>query len=714
MNKQKFIILLLSLPLLWTASLAYAQIWQEPQAAPPGGNLLGPAWLLPLNDTRFQVGSVRVTGDSSGEGGIVADYGGFFSSSNVSLRSYSLVAGNWAGYFGSGTIATAPTDGDGNLFAKRYCLPDGADADLLPDCVTSWWDIVSSTSDLWTQEASTNNIFKGTDTNLEGIVAIGTATPSTTFTAPGTKLGIFGDGARLYIDGNTTSGAPAGNPEIDLKISSSPDDHWAIYADETSRQLRFWSKEGADTPAGQGRNNIALTSDGVMVFSGWQVLTPLINALNADNVASSSARLRAQVNPNGDTTSAWFRLWDTTSPGVCKDTGGTLYTIGSIGSGTSYIDINENLSGLKYSTNYYFCAIAQNGSGKTLGDLKSFTTKPATAPIIDNGSVTANPGSTSAVLSGSVNPNGYATTAWFRYIQGTSLNCDDSQGIKVTPTTPASGGPFSVTTTVSGTASPLSSPTTYSYCLIAENAGGKVFSTVKQFTTVVTGPPSSVTTNAADINSSGTTVNNVLLSGSANPQGLATTAWFRLWDTTSPGSCNDTSGTKLIPASPAGGNLGSGATSVSFSLTQSGLKVGTTYYYCAIAQNSSGTTLSNNLKTFRYIPDPTVQTLTNGTPTSSSVVLNGKGNPQGYPTTGYFRITTSRTLSCQDITSQFVATTPSGGALGSGTVDVNFSSTRSVVGSRTYYYCAVAKNENESGYAYGDIVSFTTPLGTNN
>ena len=102
--------------------------------------------------------------------------------------------------------------------------------------------------------------------------------------------------------------------------------------------------------------------------------------------------------------------------------------------------------------------------------------------------------------------------------------------------------------------------------------------------TTPSGSAPTVTTNAASaISTTGATVN-----GSANPNGASTTGWFR-YSTTNPGNCNDTFGTR----SPATGGsaLGAGTSAVAYSRVFTGLNGGTTYYFCAIAGNSSGTGL---------------------------------------------------------------------------------------------------------------------------
>src|SRR5207247_4900391 len=116
------------------------------------------------------------------------------------------------------------------------------------------------------------------------------------------------------------------------------------------------------------------------------------------------------------------------SPGSCNDTFGTR-TPGSggapIGSGNRPVDYSQARTGLTPGTTYFFCALAQNGAGTSVGSVLSFT--PPVAP-----SVTTDPassiGSTTATLNGSANPHGAATTGWFRYATASPGSCDDTFG----------------------------------------------------------------------------------------------------------------------------------------------------------------------------------------------------------------------------------------------------------------------------------------------
>ncbi|MBI2039525.1 hypothetical protein HYT18_00455 [Candidatus Microgenomates bacterium] len=112
------------------------------------------------------------------------------------------------------------------------------------------------------------------------------------------------------------------------------------------------------------------------VFSPPTVITD-----PATSITQTSATLNSRINPNGSTTTSWFR-YSTTSPGTsCNDTFGTRApTSGgnNKGSGTSEVADSQNISGLTAATTYYFCAIANNIAGTSFGLIRSFLTLTVT------------------------------------------------------------------------------------------------------------------------------------------------------------------------------------------------------------------------------------------------------------------------------------------------------------------------------------------------
>ena len=111
--------------------------------------------------------------------------------------------------------------------------------------------------------------------------------------------------------------------------------------------------------------------------------------------------------------------------------------------------------------------------------------------------------------------------------------------------------------------------------------------------------PTVIASSVSNITETSATMN-----GSANPNNGSATGWFR-YSATNPVVCDDTFGTRI--PSVGGTPLGSGSSSIAYSRSVSGLTVSATYYFCAIASNSGGTSFGS-LLSFRAASSPTVVT----------------------------------------------------------------------------------------------------------
>ena len=93
--------------------------------------------------------------------------------------------------------------------------------------------------------------------------------------------------------------------------------------------------------------------------------------------------------------------------------------------------------------------------------------------------------------------------------------------------------------------------------------------------------------------------------------------------------------------------------------------------------------------------------------TTSSAVLNGVGTPNGEPTTGRFRYSSTNPVTCNDTFGTRVPAV-SGTDLGTGGSAVPYSiTTTGLSPGVTYYFCAIVSNT--SGTAFGAVLSFTIP-----
>jgi hypothetical protein len=314
-----------------------------------------------------------------------------------------------------------------------------------------------------------------------------------------------------------------------------------------------------------------------------------------------------------DATTGWFR-YDTLDPGTCNDTFGTRApSIGgtSLGSGSTAVSYSEALFSLAPGTTYYFCAIASNSVGTSFGSVLSFMHHPRGARCDHCGGLGRDERHRHAERLGEPERGRGHRLVPLRHRQPWHVQRhlrDSRPGNQGAP--PGHGQHRDPTR---GRSAGLTPTTTYYFCAIASNSVGTGFGAVLSFTTkaapvVTTNPASGVTNTAATLN------------GSANPNLDATFGWFR-YSTTSPGTCDDTFGTRA-PAT-GGSSLGSGNTAVSYSQAISGLTAATTYYFCAIASNSAGTSLGGVLS-FTTTAAPVVTTVAASGVTGSTAMRTAR------------------------------------------------------------------------------------------
>jgi hypothetical protein len=234
-------------------------------------------------------------------------------------------------------------------------------------------------------------------------------------------------------------------------------------------------------------------------------------------------------------------------------------------------------------------------AGVAIGAVPAVVTNPASA--ISN---------TSARLNGSVDPNGEATTWYFEFGTTTSYG---------TKTANTGGGAGNNPTNHSVTISGLATATTYHYRIVATNASGTTLGADRTFTTQ--GPPAVVTGAAQDIGP-----RSVVLNGTVDPRGRATSWHFEYGTTTSYGT--------NTPSRNAGS--GNGAATISEPVPN--LTPGVTYHYRLVASNGAGST-SGADGTFATPPGLTLKASTFRVIAGRFVSLSGvlTGAPAGVTVT---------------------------------------------------------------------------------
>jgi lysophospholipase L1-like esterase len=180
-------------------------------------------------------------------------------------------------------------------------------------------------------------------------------------------------------------------------------------------------------------------------------------------------------------------------------------------------------------------------------------------------------------------------------------------------------------------------------------------------------------------------IDNAVLHGVVNPNGLAMNAWFE-W------GIDNAAMTGRSPDLPAG----SGTTDNQVVFTATGLLPKTTYYFRIAAINSAGKEAQGEIRSFSTPPLPTVITTDPTDVTTSSAKLNGTVNPNGLQTRVWFEWGTENNLVNYSTTVDQV--------IGSGIDNQAINATIFVSAGGTYYYRIAASNPE--GVARGSIVSF--------
>jgi hypothetical protein len=222
-------------------------------------------------------------------------------------------------------------------------------------------------------------------------------------------------------------------------------------------------------------------------------------------------------------------------------------------------------SHLQVGTLYNYRLVGINKASTVVGSNLTFITGPFAPPVVST--LAANClTTTNCTLNGTVNPNGAATTAYFRY--GLTTNYGSYSATNTL-------GATNTTLSVSNLISNLTANTTYHFQLVASNSLGTALGGDLTFTTP--GQPVATTQPATSI-----TTTNATLNGTVNPNWGATTAFFRYGLTTNYGSYSTTN---TLPATNV-------ALSVS---TPISITLGTTYHFQLVASNIAGTSLGNDL-----------------------------------------------------------------------------------------------------------------------
>lgn len=283
----------------------------------------------------------------------------------------------------------------------------------------------------------------------------------------------------------------------------------------------------------------------------------------ADGITTSGATVHGSINPEGIGTTYVFDYGPTTSYGAKAPV-----TPKSAGSGTTTLEVSEQIEGLAAGTTYHYRLTANTGEYAVSGADRVFST-----PSLPSATTQGFTGlkAREATLTGSVNPEESGTSYYFEYGPTTAYGSSIPPSAKWV-------GIAAANIEVSQRASLLVEGTTYHYRLVAVNEAGTAHGSDKTFTTLRR--PKATTENATAVKAT-----QVALNGVINPEGSTTSYYFEYGPTTSYGS--------KIPTSPKA--AGSGTSNVAVSETLSGLTEHSTYHYRLVAESQAATTKGKDL-----------------------------------------------------------------------------------------------------------------------
>lgn len=269
--------------------------------------------------------------------------------------------------------------------------------------------------------------------------------------------------------------------------------------------------------------------------------------------------LIGSVETGGIGADTWFE-WGT-DPALQNATRTSLTAVSGFGKITVTAPVQLPKAGT-----YYFRFVGTNQNGTGYGAILSLTFIAPREPATDTQPAT-NITHEGATLNGTVNPNGLPTTAWFDWGTDPSLNT-------FTSTTATDVGPGSRSLGFSFGLIALSPNTTYYFRSRADNNMGSNSGSILSFTTLYDPniDPPDIMTDPATV----ALEEPVILNGTVNPNGSATTVWFE-WGVSSDPSTFTATGPQ---------SAGAGSAPASFSAS---LPAGTTGYYRAAARNDGGT-----------------------------------------------------------------------------------------------------------------------------
>jgi hypothetical protein len=389
---------------------------------------------------------------------------------------------------------------------------------------------------------------------------------------------------------------------------------------------------------------------------GPGVIVPDVITSKASKLTRTTASLNGTINGLGKAGHYFFQY-------------GTTEALGSSTTPTAFAGGEEKvavaLSELHAGQSYFFRLVAENENATNYGIVREFET-PTAVEGLSTGPVT-NLQPTSATLTGALSPNGFDAHYYFQWGATTTYGSESPSP----PGTDAGEGAGAVAALTN--LEDLKANTVYHYRLIGTNSLGTTFGSDQKFQT--SGPPRITNKPTTAIGHEEATIN-----AEVNADELETKYRFEYGESSAYGS--------EVPL--GGASVGSGASPVAVSATLTKLKLGVSYHFRVVAENSAGTTNGPD-QSFTTVPPAPVDATFATEVGATEATLHAQINPLGNATTYYFQYGTSsckaNPSACTDIPAA------PGQDIGSGSEDV--AESQKLTGLQpdtTYFYRVIAIN----------------------
>ena len=413
---------------------------------------------------------------------------------------------------------------------------------------------------------------------------------------------------------------------------------------------------------------------------GPEKSAPEVETLSASGVDIDSATLNCTVDANGASTNVWFE-WGESSSNLDNNTASTSVS-GSEGSAS----VSRTINGLDEDATYYYRCVGRNSEGTDYGNVRSFTTDEDGPEPSDLEVITGDPDDVNhddAVLVCEVDgTDGEDTDVWIEYGEDE----DDLDSDSDVETVDDDGD---VSITVDG----LDEDTEYFYRCVAENDEDYDTGSTESFTTDEDGGHTGDRPSATTLSATSVDTDSAKLRCEVDTNGDDADVWFEwgededdLDERTSKVSVNDDETNQTVTK------------------TITGLDEDTEYYFQCFIEDDGGEEDEGSVKRFTTDENggttedaPEVWTLAPTGVTQTSAVLEGEVDANGSDTNVWFEWGTSIGNLTRETSSEDVGDSD----------NIKFdSAVTNLASDTTYYYRAVAENDEDTDY--GAIRSFRT------